>query len=409
MDQVVNDATCRADQVRVVETPRASRLKSIDMLRGLVMLIMALDHVRDYFHVDATRFDPMDLAKTNAVLFFTRFITHYCAPTFALLAGCGAGLGLIGGKRRSHLAQFLLTRGLWLIVLDWTVVTFLWGFPLSPPYQSLLGIIWSIGVSMVVLSALCHLPRRVVGGIGLLIIFGHNLLDPLTPADFGRFGVVWEVLHEGGVIIFSRGFSALFFYPVLPWIGIVLAGFGLSGLYAESPERRRRMLLLLGGGCLALFVLLRGFNIYGDPAPWTPRSAPLVDLFAILNVQKYPPSLAYDLVTLGPSLILLALFERVRGWLVDFLAAIGRVPLFYYLFHLLVIHLCSMLVEGLEGHSMVEINQLVFTRAPGTGPALTLGETYLAWAAITFGIVVPASLWYDGFKRRNRSVWLSYL
>lgn len=393
---------------------RGMRLSSIDCLRGIIMVVMALDHVRDFFHDAATRFDPLDLDLSNPALFFTRFITHYCAPTFAFLAGCGAGLSLNSGRRTGgELRTYLLTRGAWLIFLDATLVTLLWTFSFHAedfggrPIWSVLGVLWAIGFSMMMLALVCALPRVAIAALGFVIIAGHNLLDPLTPAEFGSLAPVWTALHTGGTV--DMGFTGiLFFYPVLPWIGIVFLGFGASRLFALTPTMRQRALLVIGGLCLVLFVLVRSLNVYGDTGPWHVRDHGLGTFYAFLNVQKYPPSLDYALVTLGPALILLALLEHARGAWVAVMAAIGRVPLFYYLLHLFLIHLIALLVDWGQGSALAQASEAFWLRGPGDGPAFSLGATYAVWIAIVLALV-PLCLWYDRVKRRSRSVLLSYL
>lgn len=393
---------------------RGARLSSIDCLRGIIMVIMALDHVRDFFHDAATRFDPLDLDLSNPALFFTRFVTHYCAPAFAFLAGCGAGLSLNSGRRSGRdLRAYLATRGAWLIFLDATLVTLLWTFSIHPtsffgtPVWSVLGVLWAIGFSMMMLALAAALPRAAIAGIGLVIVAGHNLFDAVTPAQLGSLAPLWTMLHTGGAVDIGP-VNVLFFYPVLPWIGIVFLGFGASRLFAEAPVTRRRALLALGVMCLVLFVLIRGLNVYGDTTPWQVRDHGLGTFYSFLNVQKYPPSLAYALVTLGPVLILLALLENARGAFVAVMAAIGRVPLFYYLAHLFLIRLAAMLVDWGQGSALAKAAEAFWLRKPGDGPAFSLGETYAVWIAIVLALA-PACLWYDSVKRRSRSVLLSYL
>lgn len=393
---------------------RGARLSSIDCLRGIIMVIMALDHVRDFFHDAATRFDLLDLDLSNPALFFTRFVTHYCAPAFAFLAGCGAGLSLNSGRRTGRdLRAYLATRGAWLIFLDATLVTLLWTFSIHPtpvfgtPAWSVLGVLWAIGFSMMMLALVCALPRAAIAAIGLAIVAGHNLFDAVTPAQFGALAPLWTALHAGGPV--NMGVTTvLVFYPVLPWIGIVFLGFGASRVFAWPPLVRQRALLALGGLCLVLFVLIRGLNVYGDTTPWQLRDHGLGTFYSFLNVQKYPPSLAYALVTLGPALILLALLEYARGAFVAVMAAIGRVPLFYYLLHLMLIHLVAMLVDWGQGSALAKASEAFWLRKPGDGPAFSLGETYAVWIAIVLALA-PACLWYDSVKRRSRSALLSYL
>ena len=287
------------------------RLREIDMMRGLVIVLMALDHVRDYFHSGAFTFSPLDPERTTAALYATRWITHLCAPTFVFLAGVAAFLQAAKGKQTPHLSRFLLMRGLWLVALELTVVSFGWSFAM--PYPLFLQVIWAIGCSMVALAGLVWLPRVAVLVVGIAIVAGHNLLDPLTPDQFGAFAVAWKFLHEGGRLFVGDTPIGFVSYPVLPWIGVIALGYGLGAVFLEPAQKRDRTLLLLGAAMIALFILLRGFNLYGDPGPWTAREDVVRSAMAFLNVAKYPPSLMYVLATLGLGFLLIPLLARLRG------------------------------------------------------------------------------------------------
>ena len=335
--------------VAAAETPRA-RLLAPDLLRGLVMVLMALDHTRDFF--TTARFDPLDLARTTPALFLTRWVTHFCAPTFVLLAGASAYLYGRRGRTRAEVSRFLLTRGLWLVVLEVTVVRFGWFFNVD--YIRTGGqVIWAIGWAMVVLAGLSYaLSVRAVAAVGVGIIVGHNLLDPLTPDHFGAWGWLWTVLHEGGPINPADRHQLVEAYPLLPWIGVMCAGYGFGALLVLPDLRRRRVLLTLGLSLMAAFVALSLLNRYGDPAPWTPQRTPFLTLLAALDREKYPPSLLYLLMTLGPAIAALPLLERwPEGPPRRFFLTFGRVPLIYYLLHLPLIHalaLVAALVTGFD-------------------------------------------------------------
>ena len=303
------------------------------MLRGLVIVLMALDHARDYLHNVAFAFDPLDPAQTTPLIFATRWITHLCAPTFLLLAGVSASLQLDKGKTKPALTRLLLTRGVWLIALELTIISFGWSFGF--PYVVFLQVIWAIGWSMIVLAGLIWLPRAAVFAVGILVVAGHNLLDPATPQQFGAAGVVWMALHEGGPLFVGGKPVALFAYPILPWVGVIALGYGLGQLFAAPPERRDRMLLALGIGMLVLFALLRSLTQFGEPVAsttigpfgalqsWQDQPTTARTVMAFLNVQKYPPSLLFILATLGAIFTLWPLLPRLKGAPARVLATFG--------------------------------------------------------------------------------------
>jgi uncharacterized membrane protein len=384
------------------------RITSIDLLRGLVMIIMALDHVRDYFHIGAFQYDPTDLSKTTGIVFLTRFITHFCAPVFMLLSGTSAYLvGTRKGKRA--LSMFLFTRGLWLVFLELTVVNFGWFFDFHYNNTGTL-VIWALGVSMMALSLLIHLPRAVILAFSLTMIFGHNLLDNFhVNTGIGRYA--WALLHEPKV--FQLNHVAWFaLYPLVPWIGVMSLGYCLGSWYNHVDAGKRKQLLLFTGiASIILFVALRYTNWYGDAAVWTHQSTASFTLLSFLNVSKYPPSLLYLLVTLGPAMIFLSFAEKSNGWLSRQIQVIGRVPMFYYLVHIYLIHFAAMAAAQLSaGHSwsdMLLVNWVSFDpKLQGYG--FNLATTYLVWFAL---IVVLYFLcrWYDQYKRTHKHWWLSYL
>jgi uncharacterized membrane protein len=380
--------------IRPVVPP--SRLEGIDLVRGLVIVLMALDHTRDFF--SAVRFEPTDLTQTNVALFLTRWITHYCAPTFVLLAGVSAAL--VGRKRTgADLTRFLLTRGLWLIVLEFTVVNLAWEFNLRY-HLAHAQVIWAIGASMVVLAGLVRLSRPVIGAVAVALIAGHNLLDRLTPADFGPLAPLWQVLHVPGVI---GGDHIQIRYPLLPWIGVIAAGYLLGRFWTDqSGEPRRHSLIVLGMNLIAAFVVLRLGNVYGDPSPWDPASPH--PLLSVLNTTKYPPSLLYLLMTLGPAFLLLALADRGAGrgfrWLVTF----GRVPLFFYVAHLYLIHGLAVLAQHAQGYAFADL----FRRQLPVGYGFGLPVVYLVWASVIVSLY-PLCAWYGRVKAAGRGWWWSYL
>src|SRR5689334_18087022 len=307
-------------------TRALSRLSSIDILRGLIIVIMALDHVRDYF--TDVRFNPLDPTHTTAMLYATRWITNFCAPVFVLLAGVSAYL--VGRRLTTRaLSRFLLTRGLWLAFLELAVISVEWTFNFRFELGLIMQVVWAIGMSMVALSGLVYLPVRVVGAIGVAICLFHNLLDGVPMPESPVLKAVWAILH-----VESQLAIGYVHYPLIPWVGVMAAGYALGSVFWMEPARRHRILVTLGASMIALFFVLRLVNVYGDPVPWTTQSDHIHTLMSFMNVKKYPPSLDYVLVTLGPMLLLLAQLENVRGWFANVLQVYGRVPLFFYVLHL---------------------------------------------------------------------------
>ena len=286
-----------------------ARHTSIDAVRGAVMVIMALDHVREFFHADAMLFQAEDLARTTPILFLTRWITHVCAPGFVFLAGVAAARRLRRDGSVAGLSRYLWTRGLWLVLLELTVMRFALNFRFSAQDPVLLIILVALGLSMVVLAGLVHLPVAVVGTVGVAVVVLHNLLDPLTPADFGALAPLWNLLHDPGVFMVA-GLPVMSGYPVLPWAGLMAVGFAAGRLFDLEPARRQRILVRTGLALVAAFLALRALNVYGDPSPWTTQASPVMTVLSFLRTTKYPPSLLFVLMTLGPVLLALAWFER---------------------------------------------------------------------------------------------------
>jgi uncharacterized membrane protein len=393
------DSAVSAPVARVSITAHAfTRVASIDILRGLVMVLMALDHVRDFF-TDA-HFDPLDLTQTNGPLFLTRWITHFCAPTFVLLAGVSAYLT---GRScsRAELSRFLLTRGLWLVVLEVTLMSLVWTFNVRYDHGLFLQVIWAIGVSMIVLAALVHLPVGEIAAYSLLIIFGHNLLDDLDPQRFGSWAPLWSLLHVSEPI--PHAFVA---YPLVPWIAVMSLGYCIGSLFDLERERRKQWFVYLGAASLTVFVLLRATNVYGDPADWSLQSTTVRTLLSFVDVHKYPPSLQYLLLTLGTALLLLAALETARGKFSEVLRTFGRVPLFFYVLHIALAHLAAGVIALAMGYGTALLTD-DFMQVPqqwGFG----LPVIYLAWLLVV-ATLYPACRWFAAVKRRRDDWWLSYL
>ncbi|HSE66161.1 MAG TPA: heparan-alpha-glucosaminide N-acetyltransferase domain-containing protein, partial [Gemmatimonadales bacterium] len=370
------------------------------MLRGLVMVVMALDHVRDYF--TSAHFDATDLTQTTAGLFLTRWVTHFCAPTFVLLAGTSAWLAS-RRRSRSELAGFLLKRGLWLVLLEFTVVSCAWYLNFRWELGLRAQVIWAIGLSMIALAGLVYFPRVVILTIALAIIAGHNLLDRITPLDAGALETLWRVLHVQGQL---PGLPVFVTYPLLPWIGVMALGYLLGPVLDLPADQRRQTLVRMGLGMIAGFLALRMLNVYGDPAPWSPQRNGLMTLFSFINVTKYPASLQFLLITLGPALVGLALLERLRGPVAEWLRVFGRVPLFYYVAHLYVIHLAAIAGGVLQGYSVGEMAK-VFRQYPTTY-GYGLPVIYVVWIAVVVGLY-PLCHWFGIKKQGGRAWWWSYL
>ena len=360
-----------------------------DRLRGLVIVLMALDHMRLFFHVEALRFSPTDLTQTYPALFLTRFVTHFCAPTFALLAGLGAFLHYAKGRDQGRTAKFLFTRGLWLVFLDVALISPIFTQEIG---KFALGTLWAIGCGLVVLSALCFLGSRAVLAIGLVILAAHDLLDGVHAGALGAFGPYWRLLHEAGPL--PLGIAGRVAYPILPWIGVVALGYGLGPLFLNGAAKREHVLTLAGTAALMAFFVLRAINQYGDPKPWSLQPDATMTALSFLNVSKYPPSLLYALVTLGPALILLPRMEKLGGAAGKVLADFGRSPLFFYVTHLYL------------GAAVV----LVFMQLAKTPEDYRFGLpwVYVAWLLLVAALY-PACRWFADLKRRSDAWWLSYL
>ncbi len=386
------------------------RVESIDLLRGIVMIIMSLDHVRDYFNNTAFLYSPTDLLQTTPILFFTRWITHFCAPVFVFLAGISAHL--FGAKKnKATLSFFLFTRGLWLIIAELFIVTFEWTFNPTYPFFNL-QVLWATGVSMIILSGLIYMKKYFIFITGIFIIAGHNLLDNFHVNGNDVTSFLWALLHERGNFTFGN-FSFSILYPVLPWIGIMAVGYSLGSLYNPfyDSKRRQRILLFSGYAAIILFIILRAGNFYGDAAHWSLLKDAVFSLLSFLNVTKYPPSLLYILITLGPALIFFSLAEKPLNRAASIIIIFGRVPMFYYMVHILLIHLLAVVGAIILGYHWLDM--ILSTRinaAPQLkGYGFNLIIVYIIWIALII-ILYPLCKWFDKYKRSNQSTkwWLSY-
>ena len=386
------------------------RISSIDLLRGMAMIIMALDHTRDYFHADSFLFDPTDLTQTNPALFFTRWITHFCAPAFVFLSGTSAFL-ISQRKTKKELSIFLLTRGCWLILLEVTIVNFGWYF--NPQFLSIdLVVIWALGASMIALAGLIFFPIPVIAGIGLLIVFTHNLLEPINVPGNNAGAFIWGLLHDPGVFSYSQRTSFIG-YPIIPWIGLMSLGYCCGTFFKKpvNPLQRKRQLTFLGLGAIALFIIIRFTNLYGDAVPWSVQHNAVFTVISFLNLTKYPPSLLYLLMTMGPLLLMLAFMEKSLNRFTNFISVFGRVPLFYYILHLYLIHILGMLAaefSGFDWSDMILTTWIPF-EPKLVGFGFNLGIVYLVWIFVVVSLY-PACKWYDQYKMKHKEKWwLSYL
>ena len=407
--------------VPAVREPGRSRIDSIDLLRGIVMVVMTLDHTRDFVHSAGFFFDPTDLKQTTTILFLTRWITHFCAPVFVFLAGTGAYLQFARGKSKSQLSRFLITRGLWLIVLELTLVRLGSFFSVDYRFVGALQVIWVIGVSMIVLAGLIHLPLKIVAAFGILMIALHNLLDRFTVTPWmgpgtpipSVGGKLWMLLHQQGGYPIAGWPSPFVFvvYPLIPWIGVMAAGYAFGSLYKMDADRRRKMLLYIGGASVMLFCLVRALDYYGDPAHWAKQKNAIFTVLSFVNTTKYPPSLLYLLMTLGPAIAALAWFEIMnRGAVSRFFITFGRVPLFFYLLQWVTAHSISVLLHWAFGKPVAWLFMSpieMFTNPP-KGNGFDLWVVYLSWiGGVT--LLYPLCRWFAGVKARRRDWWLSYL
>ncbi len=387
------------------------RIGSIDLLRGLVMIIMALDHTRDFFHKEAFTGDPLDLATTTPFLYFTRWITHFCAPTFVFLSGVSAWLQS-RRKTKKELSRFLITRGLWLVLAEITLVTF--GISGDIYFgMFILQTIWAIGISMVILGLVIRLPFNAILIIGLLIVFGHNSIDFAEAARKGNVPVWWNFLHLPTVVPLWGNHVLGIFYPFLPWTGLMMLGYCCGKLFSiTEPERRNKRLLWMGIGALLLFIVLRFIDIYGDPGHWVQQKTTLYSFLDFMDVQKYPPSLLYICATIGGALIFLALIKNTTNGLAKIITIYGRVPFFYYILHFYMLHSLSIIFYLARGHSMEEgmkgVQGLPFKFIiPGEG--YDLWVVYAIWLAVVIALY-PLCKWYDNYKTKHKEKWwLGYL
>ncbi len=393
-------ASADKTNVEKAATAGVARLNSIDLLRGLVMVVMALDHTRDFFAAGGP--NPRDVGAP--ALFLTRWVTHFCAPTFIFLAGISA---FLYGQRLRHtaeLSRYLATRGLWLVLIEFTVVRFAWSYSIYVNHF-VAQVIFAIGASMIALAVLVQLPRWAIAAAALVMIAGHNAFDGVKAVEFGAAAPLWDFLHQPAHLQLAPGADLVVLYPLIPWIGVMAAGYLLGPVFKRESAARVRTLFALGAALTAGFILLRITNLYGDPAPWAVQSGPVATVLSFLNCEKYPPSLLYLGMTLGPALMLLAAFEKARGPVADWFTTYGRVPLFYYVAHLYLLHALALLYAWTV---VGDVAPLIGRLHKPAGYGLGLAGVYAVWLFVVVTLY-PFCRWFAGVKRRRTEWWWSYL
>ncbi len=390
--------------VEVRPVPATARVDAIDLLRGVVMIVMALDHSRDFF--SGAMFDPTDLGRTTPALFFTRIITHICAPTFMLLAGTGAYLSQSRGKSRAEISRFLLSRGIFLVLAEETILRFAWRFKLFLlPIDG--GTLWGLGWAMIALSALIWLPIRWMAIVGGAMVLFHNSFDSVTGEGWGAMRYVWVFLH-GGFIggpdhpVFGVGYS------LVPWSGVMALGYAMGAIVRWDPSRRRRFFFVTGLLLTLGFIALRFTNLYGDRHPWSPQASPLFTVMSFLTTEKYPPSLLYLTMTLGPMLMLLSALDGWKGRFASVVLVYGRVPLFYYFAHIYLLHVMAFVLAAAFGKPLPWTASWAISGPAAPNYGWELPMVYVMWIAAVV-VLYPACKWYMGLKRRSRFWLLGYL
>lgn len=387
---------------------RLRRIEAVDVVRGLIIVLMALDHVRDFFGDQSAQ--PTDLATTTVALFFTRWVTHICAPTFFLLTGVSARLTL-GRISGPALSRFLLSRGAWLLFLELVVMRFALQFNVDY-HVTIITVLWGLGWAMIVLAGLIWLPSWLIAGFGAILVVGHNALDGIDVSSLGVWRPVWAFLHSPGILFSNAHAVVVVSYVLIPWVGVTALGYVLGQLYQDNGARRQSLLWGIGLSMTVGFIVLRWLNIYGDPVPWMTQRSALWTTIAFLNTNKYPPSLLFLLMTLGPTLLLLGAFENAVPRLLRPALIIGKVPLFFYVLHFYLIHLLATATSYLRFGEVAntfrspDLAHFPFTQPPGWGAPL--GVIYLLWIAVLV-LMYPLCDWFAKLKGRRRDWWLSYV
>lgn len=394
------------------------RVTSIDVLRGIVMLMMAIDHTRDYFHIDAANPQVNPLDPSNPAVFFTRWITHFCAPTFLFLSGVSAYLAALK-RSKAQASMFLITRGIWLIIVDAVIMTF--GITFNPHFNLIVfQVIWAIGASMILLGLISRISVNAVLITGLILFFGHNLIDPpavngiyhLELTRQGAMGHLWDLLLRINVIPLNQDHNLIVLYSVLPWAGAMFIGYGIGRWFTKEfpPATRQRYLVILGLSMITLFIVLRVTDFYGNPTPWIKRDDGFESFLTFLDTNKYPPSLQYLCMTIGPSCLALAAFDNVRNRFTRFVSVYGQVPFFYYVLHFYLLHVILVIFFFAKGYPSSQIPQNAFPpiwfRVPSFGYDLPI--VYLVWLGAILILYLPCR-WFGKYKKTHKQWWLSYV
>lgn len=398
----------------MINTILKPRIESIDVLRGIIMVIMALDHARDFFHIEAFTDDPMNLTTTTPLLYFTRWVTNFCAPVFVLLSGSAIYLQSLR-KPKKELSVFLIKRGVWLIIIEFVIISFAWSF--DPFYQLIyLQVIWAIGISMVLLGFVIHLPYKIILALGLMIVLGHNLLDIPEAVPGFKAGFWWNILHHGYFQSYAYMYNhfIVIIYPFITWTGVMMLGYCVGVLFTPrfSAAERKQILAKLGIVLIFLFIALRIVNIYGDPIAWTIQKNGLYTFFSFMKVNKYPPSLFYLCITIGPALLFLSFIEKVKNKFTNIFVVFGRTAFFYYIIHLYLLHLLSMVAFYAQGNTTAQaiasMKNLKFLFCiPGKG--FGLAGVYIVWV-VSIIALYPMCKRFDQYKTSHKEKWwLSYL
>jgi len=385
------------------------RIYSIDFTRGVVMIIMALDHVRDMMHVNSIAQSPTNLATTTPILFFTRWITYLCAPTFVFLAGTSAFISFRNKNSFLQSRNFLLKRGVYLVLLEFVLVNFELFFDVG--FHTLIfEVIAAIGIGFVVLSFLLKLSSKTIAIIGLLIIFCHNAISIIPFREGSIIKTVLSPLFNFGAFPVFTNKVFIMAYPPIPWLGIMLVGFATGKLFELQAQRRKDLFTKIGWSALLLFVIIRFVNAYGDPVPWSVQKQEVFTLLSFMNVTKYPPSLVFCLVTLGIMFLVLSFSDGKNGTITNIVSVYGKVPLFYFLVHLLLIHLTLLAILYLQGFhwSQFEFASGTFGRPKGVESGFPLWGIYLLWIAVVVVLYQPC-VWYGRYKSTHKNWWLKYL
>jgi uncharacterized membrane protein len=386
-----------------------NRIKSIDVLRGLVMIFMTIDHCRDLTGTEFFTNNPTDLKTTTAALFFTRWITHLCAPTFVFLSGVSAYLLAQRRNDANATRNFLIKRGVVLVIINFTLTNF--GIFLDIRFGVLFfQVIAAIGFALIGLGLMIKLPVKTIGIIGLVIIFGHNLFDTVNLSAHPALNVIWTIFMSNGFFPITEKNALLVSYPIIPWLGVAMAGFAFGKFFNRAIEERKKIFVRIGLITIALFILIRALNFYGDPSPWSMQKSGSFTFLSFINTTKYPPSLLFVLMTLGISVLILSFIDGIQNKLMNIISTYGKAPLFYWLLHWYVVHFIAIIIFTSQGFHLHDLQFNGFGMGrPEKGGGLDLPGLYLLWISVVI-ILYPVCKWFGTYKEKHREInWLHYL